>query len=88
MGSSIFGSQTANTYPTNPYCCFCILGDPAERLKGIEEQGGRHVVRGAGGRLPRSDLGAEHSKSFPARQTDAPKSGAYNFSSTSGGAVG
>ena len=31
-GSSIFGSQTANTTPTDPCYCFCILGDPAERL--------------------------------------------------------
>ena len=42
-GSSIFGLQTANATPTNPCYCFCILGDPAERLKGIREQGGRRT---------------------------------------------
>jgi hypothetical protein len=35
-----------------PCYCFCILGDPAERLKGIREQEeGGYVVRGAGGRM-------------------------------------
>jgi hypothetical protein len=44
-GSSIFSSQTANATPTNPCYCFCILGDPAEVLKGIQEQGGRQTRR-------------------------------------------
>jgi hypothetical protein len=29
-GSSIFGSQTANTTPPTPCCCFCILGGVAK----------------------------------------------------------
>ena len=40
-GSSIFGSPTANATPASPCYCLCILGNPAERLKGIQEQEGR-----------------------------------------------
>ena len=80
--SSIFGSQTANAIPTNPCYCFCILGDPAERLKGIQEQEEADTVRGAGGRMSMvgpSELFDRSGTSTPVRTTTSPSMASSGF---------